>query len=168
VVTETDGAPEDALFPFVLPIAPEPLVPVVSTPLKLTIVIDAATLCDRVAVTVAEEITPGANARQISVVPSCEFVRLTSAQLTPAPLTPVTVIPDEFASVAINASNNSLPDLVENPAEVMLLAALDRSVDAITSVASAPNAGADIRKTAKTTARCRLKMSIITLGGGSV
>jgi hypothetical protein len=144
------------------------LVPVVSTPLKLTIVIDAATLCDRVAVTVAEEINPGANARQISEVPSCEFVRLTSAQLTPAPLTPVTVIPDEFASVAINASNNSLPDLVENPAEVMLLAALDRSVDAITSVASAPNAGADIRKTAKTTARCRLKMSIITLGGGSV
>jgi len=142
--------------------------PVVSTPLKLTIVMDAAALCDKVAVTLPAEITLGAKARQISAVPSCEFVRLTRAQLTPAPLIPVTVMPDELASVAINASNNSFPDLVENAAEVMLVLELDRSVDAIASVARAPNAGADIRKTAKTTARCRLKMSIIALGGGSV
>jgi hypothetical protein len=73
-----------------------------------------------------------------------------------------------LASVAINASNSSFPLLVENAAEVMLLLELDRSVDAIASVARAPKAGAVIRKTAKTTARCRLEMSIITLGGESV
>jgi hypothetical protein len=95
-------------------------------------------------------------------------VRLTSAQFTPAPLTPLTIIPDEFASVEIKASNNSFPDLVENAAEVMLLLELDRSVDAIASVARAPTAGAVIKKTAKITMRCRLKMPIITLGGKSV
>jgi hypothetical protein len=78
------------------------------------------------------------------------------------------MIPDEFASVEIKASNNSFPDLVENAAEVMLLLELDRSAGAIASVASAPNAGAVIKETAKTTMRCRLKMPIITLGGKSV
>ena len=77
-------------------------------------------------------------------------------------------MPGDFASVAINASSSSLPDLVENAAEEMLLLALDRSLDVIASVARAPNAGAAIKKTAKTTARCRLELSTITLGGGSV
>jgi hypothetical protein len=131
-------------------------------------VIDAATLCDSVAVTVAAEITPGAKARQISDVPSCEFVRLTSAQLIPAPFTPVTVIPDELASVAINASSNSFPAVVENAADEMVVLEVDRSVDAIASVARAPNAGADTKETAKTTARCRPKASIIALRGESV
>ena len=76
-------------------------------------------------------------------------------------------MPGDFASVAINASSSSLPDLVENAAEEMLLLALDRSLDVIASVARAPNAGAVIKKTAKTTARWRLKMSTITLGEGA-
>ena len=164
VVSDTDGAPDELLFPFALPIAPDPLVPLGSAPLKVTIVIDAATLCDKVAFTVTADSKAGAKALQISAVPSWAFVRLTSAHVTPPPLTPVTVMPEELASVAINASRSSFPDFVEND-DVMLLLALDRSVEVIASVARAPNAGAMRRKMMETTTRCRLKMSIITLGG---
>ncbi len=47
------GAPELPLPEPVAPIAPEPFVPDVSTPVKLTIVTEDATLCERVARTVA-------------------------------------------------------------------------------------------------------------------
>ena len=86
------GAPELPLPEPVAPIAPEPFVPDVSTPVKLTIVTEDATLCERVARTVAFVSTVGAKARQISVVPFCTFVRRTSTQVKPPPVTPVTVV----------------------------------------------------------------------------
>src|ERR1035437_9377945 len=85
VTREADGAPEAALAPAVFPIAPEPLVPDGSAPVNVTTVMDAATLWDKLAVTVALERTDGANARQISAVPSCEFVRLTNIHVALAP-----------------------------------------------------------------------------------
>jgi len=86
------GAPELALALFVAPIAPEPFVPEEFTPVKLTTVIDETTLWESVAVTVTLASVEGANARQISDVPLCTFVRRTSAQVRPAPLTFVTVV----------------------------------------------------------------------------
>jgi hypothetical protein len=153
VVSETDGAPEEALFPFVLPIAPEPLVPLVSAPVNVTRVMDAATLCDRVALTVTAESEAEAKARQISAVPIWPFVRLTSAQVTPAPLTPVTLMPEELASVETNASSSSFPDFVENEGEVMLVLWLERSVEVIVSVARAANADCASKKTIESTKR---------------
>ena len=76
----------------VAPTAPDPLVPDVSTFEKLTTVIDPATDCDSVAVTLTLASVAGANARQISDDPLCAFVRFTSAHVKPAPLTPVTVV----------------------------------------------------------------------------
>src|SRR4029077_7906877 len=69
VTTVAVGAPEAALAGFVAPIAPEPLVPVVSTPVKLITVMEATTLCDRVAVTVVPVKLLGANALQTSEEP---------------------------------------------------------------------------------------------------
>jgi hypothetical protein len=70
VTSDAVGAPGFE-FPLpVAPIAPEPFVPDVSTPVKLTTVMEAATLCDRFATTVTFESLAGASARQISAVPS--------------------------------------------------------------------------------------------------
>ncbi len=70
VVTKlAEGAPEDALALPVEPIAPEPEVPDVSTPVKVTTVIEADMLRERVALTDALVSAEGANARQISAVP---------------------------------------------------------------------------------------------------
>ena len=63
------GAPVDALPVPIAPTAPEPLVPVVSTPLKLIRVIEEATLWVRVAVTLTLLRVEVAKARQISEVP---------------------------------------------------------------------------------------------------
>ena len=52
VVRLAEGAPVAAFAVAVAPIAPDPLVPVVSTPVKLTTVIDDCTDCENVAVTV--------------------------------------------------------------------------------------------------------------------
>jgi hypothetical protein len=49
--------------------APDPFVPVVSTPVKLITVMDAATFCDKFAVTDTLLLGPAANARHISDVP---------------------------------------------------------------------------------------------------
>jgi hypothetical protein len=63
------GAPEPA-FPLpVAPIAPEPFVPEVSTPLKLISVMEETILCDRFAVTLTALSGEVENARQISAVP---------------------------------------------------------------------------------------------------
>jgi hypothetical protein len=70
VTRDAVGAPEEALLPAVLPIAPEPPVPEVSVPVKLATVIEAATLWDNVACTVTLERVRGAKARQISAVPN--------------------------------------------------------------------------------------------------
>jgi hypothetical protein len=82
---------------------------------------DAATLWDKLAVTEALERTDGANARQISAVPSCEFVRLTKTHVALAPVTPVTVTPADVESVAMNASSSSLPEWVVKAGEDILL-----------------------------------------------
>ena len=55
----------------VAPIAPEPFVPVVSTPLKLMIVIELAAALDSVAVTTEFVNGLALKARQISAVPGC-------------------------------------------------------------------------------------------------
>ena len=92
VVTVPLGAPPSELAVAVAPIAPDPFVPDVSMFENVTTVIMESTACDSVAVTTALLSGTGANARQTSAVPACTFVRPTSAHVTPAPLTPVTVV----------------------------------------------------------------------------
>src|SRR6185436_13540769 len=81
------GAPLERLAAAVAPIAPAPLTPEVSTFAKLTTVSIDETGCESEAVTIAFVSRAGANARQISLVPRCTFVRPTSVQLRPAPVT---------------------------------------------------------------------------------
>jgi len=89
--------------------------PVVGTPLKLITVIEEATLCDRVAVTVTFVSAEVAKARHISDVPLCVFVLTTSAQVKPPPVTPeTTVFVPLIQSVATKARSNSFPEVVEN------------------------------------------------------
>ena len=75
------GAPGIALALPVAPIAPEPDVPEVLTPVKLITVMEAATDWERVAVTVTVLKAVGEKARQISEVPLCVFVRTTRTQV---------------------------------------------------------------------------------------
>src|SRR5438093_9900150 len=89
VVSVAVGAPVLALADRVAPIAPEPLIPDVSTPLKVTTVIDDVVGCASVAVTATLVSGVGANARQISALPRWTFVRTTSSHVSPAPLTDV-------------------------------------------------------------------------------
>jgi hypothetical protein len=63
------GAPELALPVPVAPIAPEPLEPEVSTPAKLSTVIEEVTFRETAAVTDTLLRGAGAKARQISAVP---------------------------------------------------------------------------------------------------
>jgi hypothetical protein len=86
------GAPDVLLALRVAPIAPDPLVPDVSTPVKLTTVSEDATGCDNVAVTETALNGAGANVLQISDVPLCALVRTTSTHVNPAPATLVTVV----------------------------------------------------------------------------
>ena len=86
------GAPLAALALLVAPIAPDPFVPEVDTPVKLITVIEEITLWDSVAVTVTPLKGAVANALQISDVPLRVLVLTTSAQVSPAPETPVTVV----------------------------------------------------------------------------
>jgi hypothetical protein len=136
------GAPDLALAPAVAPMAPEPPVPLVSVPVKVTTVMEAGTLCDSVAFTLTLDRVAEAKARQISAVPRCVLVRQTSAQVWLAPVTPVTVMPDELAPVDTNASSNSLVAVVENEGDVMLVLELELSVDLTWSMVMAPHAGA--------------------------
>lgn len=92
VTSEAVGAPDAALLPLVAPIAPEPFVPEVSTPAKLITVMEDTTLCDNVADTITLLNEEGANVRQISEVPLCALVLRTSTQVSPAPVTFVTVV----------------------------------------------------------------------------
>jgi hypothetical protein len=93
--------------------APAPFTPVVSTPIKLITVIEESTLCESVAVTVILVSGTVENACQISDVPSWTLVLRTSVQLKPVEVTFVTVMGVDVPSVAINASSNSLPAVVE-------------------------------------------------------
>jgi hypothetical protein len=95
--------------------APDPLVPDGSTPIKVTTVIEEATLWERAAVTDAFVSGDAANARQISAVPLWTLLRWTTTHVRPAPEMLVTVLLGALTeSVETNASSNSLPDAVEN------------------------------------------------------
>jgi hypothetical protein len=91
------GAPDAALPVPVAPMAPEPLVPDVFTPLKLTTVIDDWTLSESVAPTVTLLNVEVANARHISAVPRWVLVLIARTQVKPAPVTLETLVlvPDE-------------------------------------------------------------------------
>jgi len=115
------GAPDAALDDFTAPIAPDPLVPVESAPVKLTTVIDAAAGWASVAVTVTLLRAPAANARQISAVPRCAFVLTTNCHASPPPVTPVTVFPALTSSAPTNARTNSFAACVENAAVVSVV-----------------------------------------------
>src|SRR5262245_30472313 len=93
VVSVAVGAPEAAFADETAPIAPDPIVPEVSTPAMLTTVSDAADACASVAVTDTLDSGAAANARQISDTPRCTFVWTTSCHVSPAPLIAVTAFP---------------------------------------------------------------------------
>ena len=118
VTREAVGGPLLAFPVPVAPMAPDPFVPVVSTPVKLITVIEEAVLRDRVAVTVTLVRGEGAKARQISAVPSCVLVLRTKTHVNPAPAMLVTLVlvPEAGASVQTKASSNSFPDAVEKGA----------------------------------------------------
>jgi hypothetical protein len=135
------GAPVAALALAVAPIAPEPLVPVVSTPLKLRTEIEETMLFDRVAVTVTLLNFEGAKARQISEVPFCTLVLTTSTQVRPPPETPVTVVVDPpLESVSMKANSSSFTDVVENAGVVIVEPAVVLSFDTLASMRGAGTA----------------------------
>lgn len=139
VVRLAEGAPEDALALAVAPMAPDPPVPLLLAPVKVTTVIDAATLTESVAFTETLLSTEGANARHTSAVPSWVFVRRTSVQVRLAPVMPVTVVlvPEPGLSAEMNASSSSFAAVVVKVGLVMVVELLLRSVDSVLSMASA-------------------------------
>lgn len=141
MVSEAVGEPVLALPLPVAPIAPEPFVPEVSTPAKLITCIDETTLWERFAVTEAFVSVLAANARQISEVPICVFVRWTRAQVRPPPVTLVAVMWDAEASVATSAKTNSFPSEVENMPLVMAVDAVAWSFERNASTATLPGGG---------------------------
>lgn len=137
-MSEAVGTPLGEFPEPVAPIAPEPFVPDVSTPVKLITEMEASTLSDSVAVTATLESGVGEKARQISASPFCAFVLLTSTQVNPAPATLVTVVlGEETLPVETSASNNSLPEFVENEGVAIVLLALEPSAETEASIESA-------------------------------
>lgn len=143
VVSVTVGAPLLALAIAVAPMAPDPFVPEVSTPVMLTTVSEDAADSDNVAVTDTLLSTVGANARQISAVPRCAFARATNCQVSPAPLMPVTVlfVPLAGASADTNASSSSFGAVVENVLVVTDVLALALWPQATVSIGVVDGAG---------------------------
>lgn len=135
------GAPDDPLPVPVAPIAPEPLVPDVSTPVKLITVMDAATDCDSVAVTVTALKGFAENVLQISAVPFCVFVRLARTHVRLPDDIPVTVIVCPVAlSLEMNAKRSSLPDAVEIGDDAIVVLEFERFVETVTSIPIAAEA----------------------------
>src|SRR3954469_6959165 len=135
VVSVAVGAPDAALALPIVPIAPEPLVPVVSTPVNDITVIELETFCEMAAATVTPVSVVGAKARQISAVPRCALVRPTRAQVRPPPVTLVTVVAAACAlSAATSASSSSFGAAVEKAGDVTLVPG-PRSVHTATSIA---------------------------------
>src|ERR1700730_18094056 len=91
-----------------------------------------------VAVTVTFVSAPAATARQISAVPFWVLVRLTNAQVRPAPVMPVTVVfvPTIGASAETNASSSSFVEVVENAAVTIVVALAVLSLKTTASVDS--------------------------------
>ena len=161
VTSDALGAPEAALRLPTAPIAPEPFVPEVSTPVKLTTVIDAATERDNVAVTVAFVSVAGANARQISDVPACALARVTRVHTSPPPATAVTVVlPVAAPSVATNASRSSLPAAVEKAGLAIVVLDDERPVVLLTSTAIAAEATVEDNPTRVTASAARRRFVI--------
>src|SRR5260370_39511664 len=106
VVRGGGGGAEVALAPAVAPIAPDPVVPEVSTPAKLMTSIDEATFCERVAVTETLLSGLGANDRQISAVARCEFVRSTKFHGDPVIVILVTMV------LTYNASQSTSTNII--------------------------------------------------------
>ena len=132
------GAPDAAFALATAPIAPDPFVPLGSTPVKLMTVSDETTLWEVMAVTDTLASAAGANARQISDAPRCTLLLITSVHVRPAPVTVCTVVfvpPRE--SVATNASSSSLPAVVENAGVTIVVLAVTRSLDVVTSMPTA-------------------------------
>jgi hypothetical protein len=142
VTTLALGAPDDALLLAVAPIAPDPLIPDVSTPVKLTTVMEDRTALDSVAVTEMFDNGDGANARQISDVPRWAAVRTTSSQVSPPPLTLVTNASLPPArDVATNANSSSFAAVVENVGEAAIALLVVAFRDTVTSMPIAAHAG---------------------------
>jgi hypothetical protein len=136
------GAPGLAFPEAIAPMAPEPFVPEVSTPVKLITVIEETTFCDSVAVTVTALNGEAERARQISAVPDWTFVLSTRTQVSPAPVTLVTVVLDkETLSAEINASRSSLAEVVEKADVLTVVLAVPWSFDTVASIPMAPNKG---------------------------
>jgi hypothetical protein len=139
VVSVAEGAPVAAFAVAVAPIAPDPLVPEVSTPVKLTTVIDDNTDCENVAVTVTLLSAVGAKARQISAVPCWVFVLCTNTQVRLAPATLFTVVVAAVPfPLEIKASSNSFVADVENDAVARVVAVAVPSAKIIWSTATPP------------------------------
>ena len=137
VVTREDvGAPPGEFPALTAPIAPEPLIPDKSAPTKLTTVIELSTLSERVAVTFTVDNFVRANARQISAVPSCTLVRCTSSQVSPPPLTPVTLVCGVLfaASEEMKARSSSLLVVLEKAAVEIVVLGLELSFETLTSM----------------------------------
>jgi hypothetical protein len=138
------------------------LVPDISTPVKLTRVIEAATERDNVAVTVAFASVAGANARQISDVPACALALATKAHAKPPPATAVTVVlPVAAPSVATNARRSSLPAAVENAGLAIVVLDVDRPVVLFTSTAIAAEATVEDNPTRLTASAVRRRLVIL-------
>ena len=114
VSREAVGAPGFAFPVPTAPMAPEPFVPLVLTPVKLITVMEATSLCESVAVTVTALNLAAANARHTSAVPRWVFVRSTKVQVNPVVVIPVTVtfVPLLGASVDTKARSNSFVEAV--------------------------------------------------------
>lgn len=116
MVREIVGPPDEALLVPVAPMAPDPFVPDVSTPIKLISVMDTSA-SGTLAVT--EMLVKGEleKERQISAVPVCPLVLLTRVHVRPPPemLLTVPLEPTAPGAAATKAKTNSLPALVENP-----------------------------------------------------
>jgi hypothetical protein len=137
VVSFAVGAPDAPLALTLAPMAPDPFVPVVSTPLNVTTPMDESTLCARLAVTETFVSAAVVNARQISEVPPLAFVRFTRVQVSPPPVTLVTVMFEDCPSVETNASSNSFGDAVDNGGLVIDEAGLPLLAYTLASIASA-------------------------------
>src|SRR5450631_617070 len=105
-------------------------------------VIEAITDCESDAVTVTPVNCVVANARHISAVPDCAFVRCTSVHVNPPPVMPLTVVLGlEVESLATKANNSSLGALVDSDGLDTLFCATALFAVTVASIAIEPVLG---------------------------